>query len=173
LFHRNLGEVCRRIGQLEQAVISGKKACELAPKDVDALHNLGLAYLDVHDYKNASQIYRRLLKLNPLHGLAWNNLGAALEKIGEINEAFKAYTKAVELNPQHAEAQNNLGAIYYENGSLKEAKTHFDKAIEAKPDFVMAHYNVSSLKTYTKEDPQLAVLNALLPQESTLDTVTR
>ena len=53
LFHRNLGEVCRRNGQLEQAVISGKRACELVPKDVDALHNLGLAYLDVQDYKNA------------------------------------------------------------------------------------------------------------------------
>lgn len=40
LYHRNRGEMCRRIGQLDEAVKAGKRATKLAPDDLDAHYNL-------------------------------------------------------------------------------------------------------------------------------------
>ena len=173
IFHRNLGEICRRLGRLDQAVISGKTAVLLAPRDLDAHYNLALAYADAHDYKNAVKTYRSLVKLEPKHALGLNNLGVALEKLGNKKDAFKAYASAIKINPNHAEAQNNLGALYCEQGKLTEARNCFEKAVSLNPGFVIAHYNLSSLKTYTANDPHLEMMRKILGQESSLDQYSR
>ena len=173
LYQRNYGEMCRRLGRLDDAIRAGEASCKLAPTDIDAHYNLGLAYTDAKDYSHAIQSYRRALKLNPNHGLSWNNLGSALEQQGDKDAAQEAYAKAVSLNPQHAEAQNNLGAIFSERGKLDEARVCFQAAIGCKPDFVEAHYNLSAFKTYTKEDPHLAHLKAVFTNQTNLTIPAR
>lgn len=169
LYHRNLGEISRRSGKLDQAILSGKAACALSPNDIDAHYNLGLSYTDSEQYTKAIFHYRKAIKLNPRHGLSWNNLGSALEQRGDKSGALKAYEKAVELNPQNAEAQNNQGAIYSEEGKLDDARISFSAAIAARPDFVEAHYNLSSLKTYTVEDPHLIMLEGVYAKRDQLN----
>lgn len=161
LYFRNLAELYRRRGLLEKAMHAGNRAVELAPGDLDAWYNYGLACTDAGEFARAIECYRKALEINPDHGLSWNNLGSALEQTGDKDEAEKAYAKAVRLNPQHAEAQNNLGAIQSERGLLDEARTSFQAAIDAKPDFVEAHYNLSALKHYSRDDPHLAMLESV------------
>ena len=173
MYHRNLGEISRRLGKLDQARLCGEAATKLAPKDVDAHYNLGLAYTDSGDYAKAVQCYKKAVKLDPKHGLSWNNLGSALEQQGDKKAALKAYEKAVALNAQHAEAQNNAGAIYSEQGKLDEARTSFQAAITARPGFVESHYNLSSLKTYTPDDPHLAMLESVHAQREQLTPQAR
>lgn len=173
MYHRNLGEISRRLGKLEQARLCGEAACKLAPKDVDAHYNLGLAYTDSGDYTKAVQCYKKAVKLDPKHGLSWNNLGSALEQQGDKKGALKAYEKAVALNAQHAEAQNNAGAIYSEQGKLDEARRSFTAAIAARPGFVESHYNLSSLKTYTPDDPHLTMLEQVHVQREQLTAHAR
>ncbi len=173
LYHRNIGEMYRRMGRLDKAVKAGQKACKLAPDDLDAHYNLGLAYTDAQDYKKAVESYRRALRLNPRHNLSWNNLGSALEQMGDKDEALKAYEKAVKIDPRHAEAQNNAGAIFSEQGRLDEARAAFQAAIDARPDFVEAHYNLSSLKKYTKDDPHLAMLEGVYARRAQLSSHAR
>lgn len=168
LYQRNLGEISRRLGNLEQAVLCGKAASKLSPKDVDAHYNLGLAYIDSGDYAKAVLAYKKAVKIDPKHGLSWNNLGSALEQQGDKKGALKAYEKAVALNAQHAEAQNNAGAIYSEQGKLDEARMSFAAAIAARPSFVESHYNLSSLKTYTPDDPHLTMLEGVYAQREQL-----
>jgi tetratricopeptide (TPR) repeat protein len=164
LYHRNRGELCRRLRWPDDAVAAGRRATELAPGDLDAYYNLGLALTDKCEWDAAIRSYRRALELNPNHGLSWNNLGAALEKKGDMAEAEAAYAKAVELNPSHHEAQNNLGAIFSEQGKLEEATRCFEASIAANPDFTEAHFNLSSLKSYGADDPHLLYLERNLPK---------
>jgi len=158
LYHRNLGELHRRLGRLAEAVAAGERATALAPDDLDAHYNLGLAHTDKGEWDAAIRAYRRALELNPNHGLSWNNLGAALEKKGDLAGAEAAYARAVALNPAHHEAQNNLGAIYSEQGRLEDACRCFEDSIRANPDFIEPHFNLSSLKTYRADDPHLLYL---------------
>jgi len=161
IYHCNLCEMLRQQGRLDEAISAGRQAVALAPDDTHAFYNLGLVQADCKDWSAAVESYQRVLALNPGHGLASNNLGAALEVIGKTEEALEAYTRAVAINPQHAEAQNNQGAIFIERGNLDEARQCFSAAIAAKPDFVDAHHNLSSLKSYTLDDPHFKALEAL------------
>ncbi|MES2877928.1 MAG: sulfotransferase, partial [Pseudomonadota bacterium] len=173
LYQRNYGEMCRRLGRLDEAIGAGQQACKLSPTDIDAHYNLGLAYTDAKDSARATKSYRNALKLNAQHGLSWNNLGSALEQQGDKDGAQDAYAKAVALNPDHAEAQNNLGALFSVRGQLDEARVCFQAAIKARPDFVEAHYNLSSLKTYRQDDPHLAMLEGVYLNRASLSDHAR
>jgi tetratricopeptide (TPR) repeat protein len=173
LYHRNLGELCRRLGRLDEAVLAGERATALAPDDLDAHYNLGLALTDKAEWNAAIRSYRRALELNPNHGLSWNNLGAALEKQGDMAGAEAAYARAVALNPAHHEAQNNLGAIYSLQGRLEDACRCFEESIKANPDFIEPHFNLSSLKRYRADDPHLLHLERNLAKAGNMPVKAR
>lgn len=162
LYRRNLGELLRRAGHVEAAMASHKIAISLEPQSAENHFLLGLAYNNNEQFELAIQQYHIALSYDQTYGLAWNNLGASLESLGEKSTAKIAYTTAIALNPKHAEAQNNLGVIYSEEGQLDKAGSHFSAAIAAQPDFIDAHYNFSLIKTYTVNDPHLAVLESMI-----------
>jgi Flp pilus assembly protein TadD len=161
LYHRNYGELCRRLQRFDAAIAAGLRATELAPDDSEAFYNLALALTDNGCLQEAAAQYREALTLFPQHGLAWNNLGAVLERLDDSAGAEAAYALAVQLDPKHAEAQNNLGAIYTAQGKLTEAIHCFNAAIRARPSFVEAHCNLSILKKYTEDDAHVLVLETL------------
>ena len=173
LYHRNLGELCRRLGRLDEAVVAGERATALAPNDLDAHYNLGLALTDKTEWDAAIRAYRRALEINPDHGLSWNNLGAALEKKGDMAGAEAAYARAVALNPAHHEAQNNLGAIYSLQGRLEDACRCFEDSIKANPDFIEPHFNLSALKSYRADDPHLLYLERNLAKAGDMPVEAR
>ncbi len=158
LYQRNLCEIYRRMGRLDQARKAGEQAAQLAPDSVDAHYNLGLVHSDAGNHALAIASYRRALELDPRHNRSWNNLGTTLEQSGDQAGALHAYQQAVLCDPGHIEARNNVGAILSAEGALDEAREAFNAAIALRPDFVEAHYNLSSLKKYTPDDPHLAML---------------
>lgn len=173
MYRRNLGELLRRAGRLDDAILSHQRAIDLEPNSAENHFHLGLAFNDNRQYELAVTHYRTALSLDLNYGFAWNNLGASLECLGDTVGAQKAYLQAIELNPDHAEARNNLGAIYCEQGRIDDAREHFAAAIKANPDFVEAHYNLSSLKTYDKDDPHLLMLESLTQKALTLNENAR
>jgi Tfp pilus assembly protein PilF len=172
-YHRNLGELLRRLGKLDAAIQAHNRATTLAPDSSENYFHLALALSDKKAYAEAEKNYRRSIELTPSYGEAWNNLGACLEKQGKKQDSENVYAHATQINPRHAEAQNNLGAVYSEQGKLDEARQCFEAAVEAKPDFVEAHYNLSSLKTYKDGDSHLAMLEAVLSKKEQLPTAAR
>lgn len=162
-YQRALGEVFRRMGDFESAVAHGRKAIALAPNDAESHYNLGIALADSGKLDDAVAEFGEALRIRPGYSVAHNNMGTALERLGNIEEAEKAYREAIRSNPSNAQAQNNLGAILSERGDLDEAKKCFEAAVMANPMFVHAHYNLSSLKTYTPDDPHVALLERLRP----------
>ncbi len=173
LYRRNLGELLRRKGEFDAAISAHRIAVDLEPQSSENHFHLGLALFDNHQYDMAIAHYRMALSFNLNYGLAWNNLGAALEKLGDQSSAKMAYAEAISLNPAHAEAQNNIGVICSEQGQLHDARRHYEAAIAAKPDFVEAHYNLSSLKTYTNDDPHLFILESITQQAHSLSENAR
>lgn len=127
---------------------------------------------DSGEPESARDAYRRAVRLDPRHNLAWNNLGSVLNRLGLEDEALAAYLRACEIDPGHAEAQNNAAAIYIDRGDLDEARRRLRLAIDANPDFLEAHQNISTLTRYSADDPhylylerQLVVRNALSPEQ--------
>src|SRR4051794_10796611 len=59
-------------------------------------------------WREAADVNRTLLKLDPNDADAYNRLGKALLELGQYREAYEAYQKAVELSPTNMIAQKNL-----------------------------------------------------------------
>lgn len=163
-YHRVLGEMYRRLGRLKKAINHGQQATKFAPQGADGFYNLGVALAEANLFAEAVEAYKAALKINPAYGLAANNMGTALESLKNEDAAIEAYRQAIKVNVKHAEAQNNLGAILSARGKLDEAKACFAASIEGNPNFIFAHYNLCTLKKYTKNDPHLAVLEGMLAQ---------
>lgn len=173
IYHRNLGEMRRQMGQLPAAVTAGRRATALDVNDTVAFYNLGIALGDSEAYNDAVMAYKHATKLMPGHSQAFNNMGAALEKLGKKEPALKAYTEAAKQDPMNAEAQNNRGAIHSENGDLDEARSAFSASIDANPLFSEAHFNLSTLKKYTEDDPHVAALEEVAATQPPMEQEAR
>ncbi len=173
MYHRNLGEIYRRCGEVAKAIASGKKATLMAPSDVDAHYNLGLAYADQGNNEAAVEQYKKALGLRQGHAPSWNNLGSSLGLLGHQAQALEAYQRAIAIEPRNAQAHNNAGAIYLHQGNIDAARQAFEAAVHAQPPFIDAHYNLSSLKTYQRDEPQIAVLAQLFQRRETLNSYQR
>jgi tetratricopeptide (TPR) repeat protein len=161
VYHRDRGEICRRLGRLDDAVREATAATRLAPADAESHYNLGLALADRKDYTAAVASYRRAIELAPAHGLALNNLGSALEQLGDRAAAADAYRAAIALNPRHVEAQNNLGSMLSQDGDIEAARACFDAALAVDPGSLVSHFNVSTLKRYAPDDPAVPIVESM------------
>jgi tetratricopeptide (TPR) repeat protein len=145
MYQRNFGEVCRRLGRLDDAIYAGRQACKYAPDNADAQYNLALAFGDKQDAEQSTKHYRKALSLNPMHAQAWNNLGTVLERQQDLNGAEEAYQQAVRMNATNAEAQHNLGMVYLKQDKIARARSCFHAALAAQPDFQPARIRLEQI----------------------------
>ena len=133
------------------------------PKQVVALHLLGVIAYQQGDAGHAIELIGRAIALRPDHAAAHNNLGNALKDLGKLDEAVAAYRKALELKPDYADAYNNLGNALWDQGKLDEAVAACRKALELKPDHANAHNNLgNALKDLGKLDEAVAAYRKAL-----------
>ncbi len=59
-------------------------------------------------WREAADVNRTILKIDPNDADAYNRLGKALLELGQIREAYDAYSRAVELSPTNMIAQKNM-----------------------------------------------------------------
>ncbi|OZA78256.1 MAG: glycosyltransferase, partial [Azorhizobium sp. 39-67-5] len=65
LFHRNICELYRSQGRLDEALVHGRRAVDLAPEDAGAHYNLGVIHYDRMEIDTAIIQARRALALDP------------------------------------------------------------------------------------------------------------
>ena len=96
-----------------------------------SLHNRG-------QLNAASQIYRKILNLNPSHEQALHLLGVLSLELNDHREAIRLIKSAVLINKDNAEAHYNLGLSYQALGQQREALEHFTQASLLAPEFYEA-----------------------------------
>jgi tetratricopeptide (TPR) repeat protein len=145
VFHANLGEAYRALGQLEQAADCCRVALRLRPDDADVTNNLGLALLAQRQTAAAAEQFSVALRLRPDFALACSNLGNALRLLGETDQALAHFRRAVRLDAQLAEAHSNLGQLLLEQKHLDEALAYCAEAVRLRPDLSSAHGNLGNV----------------------------
>ncbi len=144
VFHVNLAEVYRALGQLDRAAGCCRTALRLAPNHPEAHCNLGLALQGHGRHADAALEFQLAVKLRPGFSLAHNNLGISLRELGRQGEALTHFRRAVELAPGQAEARNNLGQMLIDTGNAEEALPHCREAVRLQPDLAAVHHNLGN-----------------------------
>jgi tetratricopeptide (TPR) repeat protein len=115
----------REFEKAQKALLS---ASIIEPKNPDVLRGLGVASLELGDYKRAKNFYENLLSIKPNDDLGFGSLANTLHKLGEDEEAIKNHQKAIELDPDYAPHHFNYANTLYDLKRFDEALESYKKA---------------------------------------------
>lgn len=98
-------------GKFHQAANIYNRILQQDPKNVDALHLLGVVAFQCSDFKKSADLISRALAIDPSKAEIHHNLGSTLRVLGNFEEARHHYRTAISLAPDYAESYFNLSAI--------------------------------------------------------------
>ena len=127
---------------LDQAIEQLTKGVSLIPNYNDAWYNLGMAYKEKNDFKNAVYAFEQARSYKAFDtDEKLSNAGIAYGNNGQLEKAITDLKAAIELNPNSSDNYNNLGLYLGENKMYDESFASFEKALAIKPAFDKAYYN--------------------------------
>ncbi|MEY2564209.1 MAG: protein O-mannosyl-transferase [Verrucomicrobiota bacterium] len=108
-----------------------------------AEENLGGAYHDKGNIREAMMHFERSLLIEPRSAAVHSHLGVCYLEMGRLDESLSHLETALAIAPNLADAHYNIGNTYLELGRAKEALTHYDKALQIDPDDTEALNNMA------------------------------
>ena len=100
-------------------------------------------YMARKEYREASQLYKRLADQNPQNAVYLNKLGISLHQQLALGPALKYYERAVKADPTYADAENNIGTIYYQRKKYGKAIKAYQRAIAIRNDMPVLYSNLA------------------------------
>lgn len=104
---------------------------------------LGDLFMVRKQYREASQVFKRLSDAAPQNAVYLNKLGISLHQQEALALALKCYERAVKANPQYADAENNIGTIWYQRKRYGKAIRAYQKAINIRKDMPVLYSNLA------------------------------
>lgn len=117
------------------------RVLQAEPKNLPALHILGLVKVSQKKYEEAVELLSKAARISPNEESIQFNLAKALVDCGFQKRSLPHHQKAVSLSPNNAGAWLNYGKAVSNLGRHEEALEYFDRAISLKPDYVEALLN--------------------------------
>ena len=130
-----LGTLFDRVGQLDQTIVQMNKILEIDENHVQALNYLAYTYAEQGGpLKEAEQLARRALKLQPKNPYILDTMGWVLFKKGETKQAIAFLETAHKTRPSESVVAEHLGDAYYRFELAEKAKQMYKKAMETTSD---------------------------------------
>jgi tetratricopeptide (TPR) repeat protein len=129
-----IGDVLRRAGRRDAALMALGRALNGQPVSAGLTHRIGQGFIELRDSARAIIAFRKALALDPDFAGAWYSLGLAQQDLRDYGEAVEAYRTALRLRPDFHEAAFNLGIAQQEAGQLDAAMGAYADALRIKPD---------------------------------------
>lgn len=90
-------------------------------------------YFAAHEYRQAAELYERLVETDPTNVPLRNNLAITLHYIGRSAEAVEHLNAGLEIDPGHQRSWLTLGFIDSQLGETESAREALDKAYALDP----------------------------------------
>ena len=103
---------------------------------------------------DATELFDRALKIDPMSSVILVNLGTARLKEGKEREAERYFIKALEGNGVDALTYFNVGSYYFYKRNLPLAKNHLQRSTELAPTMLEAWYNLGGVYLQLGETQQ-------------------
>ncbi len=155
-FLTNLGDLKRKLGDLEGAYTSFRQALEADPENASMLVELGQLEVDRGRPEAAEELYLAARQLAPddLRAAYFSAKLAANQK--RYPEAVERYRQVLEIDPSHRGSLINLGVQLARLEQFDEARQMLRQALKLAPFSARAHYNFGLLELRTGS-PQAAI----------------
>jgi tetratricopeptide (TPR) repeat protein len=97
LYHRNIGEIYRVVGRLDEALVAGRRAAALTPEDVHCYHNLAVLHYHRLELDEAIACAERAAALDPNFPGAHFGIAEATLLRGEFERGWDEYEWRLKL----------------------------------------------------------------------------
>ena len=97
------------------------------------------------DLREATECFRRTLRLKPDHAEAHRNLGRVLRDVWRFDEALACFEEALRLEPADGATFTDLALLYAKQGDLEKAVDYCQRALRLKPDCTPTHYTLGHI----------------------------
>jgi tetratricopeptide (TPR) repeat protein len=114
-----------------------------------ALQKAADIYMSKEKVRDAEEILKEIMEINPDTVNIYNSLGVLCRKKGEYIEALKHYEKALKIHPDTPHIYFNMGRLHLDLNDPRKAKGFFMKAIEVDPSFKAAREVLSAIELGT------------------------
>ena len=152
-----IGEVCRRKGDLSNAIAYLQKAHQAMPDNAAAMTQLAMVLDGAGRWNEAQKAYEESVKLDPNNGAALNNLAFLIaEHGGDLNDALTKAQRAKQLLPNMTEISDTLGVIYLKKNLADNAVDIFRDLVTKAPNNALYRYHLG-MGLYQKGDKLQAV----------------
>ncbi len=103
--------------------------------DPDTRIELGNLLMDSGRFREAIEVYEKILEINPENVDVRVDLGTCYRNSGDPERAIEEYRKALTYDPKNPYAHRNLGIVLaYDLGRTREAITELETYLELSPD---------------------------------------
>jgi protein O-GlcNAc transferase len=143
-------------GDAEAAIFSYEAALEIAPREFDIIHMLGIAYSGAQKHDKAERMFKRALGINPGSAPAHLNYGISLKHVGRLDEALEHQRRAAALQPGDANVHYNLANTLRDVGRITDAIAHYEQTLAQKPNHQEALNNLCNVLESTGKYTQAA-----------------
>jgi predicted TPR repeat methyltransferase len=142
-YFNNLGEVCRALHRIDEALSNYEKALERQPLFPEAHRNIGLAYLEKGDSDLAISWLKNAAERFPDYLGAHFALGIAYQRQSRFDEAIASLDRGLAINPVDPALITSKGIALRAKGDLDAAVQHYKEAIASQPDMAEYHNNLA------------------------------
>jgi Flp pilus assembly protein TadD len=132
--HNNMGLAAIDIGEFELAEAHYRESLAIKPQPT-IYNDLGFVLERQGLTDEATEAYRKAIKLDPKSASANYNLGSSLARSGKFAEAERHLRTAIEADPKNAAAHQTLAQVLESLGRADEARREIGiaKALKAAP----------------------------------------
>ena len=131
----------------------------LDSKNANVVSTYGLLLARAGQTKQASELLKQAVELDPSSDIARFYSGMTLQRLGEVEQALQAYRKVLELNPANAAGHLYLANLLAQQGDTDQAMVHWRLATEYNPKL---HQAVFALVNAYNKQGQYANADELL-----------
>jgi len=129
--------------EFDTAIARFQAAIAVQPTCHECYFNIGYAYLQKKDEKQAEASWQKALEVKPDHAETLNSLATLFNNQKRFDEAAAASAKAAASAPAgNADAIYNQGIILWNGGKIAEAKVKFEEATKADPNNADARFQL-------------------------------
>jgi protein O-GlcNAc transferase len=160
----------QQAGQYADAARLYAEVLGTAPRNFDALFQLGNIYLVTGHFSDAERLYVKAAQINPQSADLFYNRGCALMSLARHEDALAAFARALAVRTDFTEARNNRGVTLLALKRHKEALACFDRVLTDKPGLATVQNNrATALLGLLRREEALAAADLALcenPQDA-------
>lgn len=128
-------------GRAHEAMLAYHDIVKMCPGHSEAMHNLGILFVQHKNYIEAAEWMQRAVSANPTQPIFLSNYGNVLQDLQRWAEAVPQYQQAVRIDPRFADAHYNLGNALQKIGQPAAAIESYKSAAALNPQWAEVYLN--------------------------------